>query len=275
MAASRVLEATAKDATGAIRVAAWWAFRIGNIKAIDNKAMDSALRLLRRSYAPSDIIATIDCYYAYDTDRARYPFKPLSRWARYEFEKWYLQAVNAAEELRLRSDARAEQVALQTIDRSEHEPTASSIPSSKVRARESRDSLVRRSLQTLDDARGVTPPAELTDKPATIAEAIATWPGNERSLILAAGLGDRSAKTTLAATLPMFMQVGLLPDSLLSRLVAMADDPAYATGPHRETRLAVDRVEVLLSQFREDEAGVAALGVVNRWPAYQKANEAN
>ena len=66
-------------------VCAWWAFRIGNVDDIDRKMMHAAVEhLIRPGYQVADLLATIDCYYSWQCDRARFSFKPFARWARYD-----------------------------------------------------------------------------------------------------------------------------------------------------------------------------------------------
>ena len=84
----------------AVKVCAWWAFRIGRVNGIDSSMIHSAASIVtscRRASAPSrlpaaDVFAAIDCYYAYPCDRAKMPFKPFARWAKYDFEKWLFRA---------------------------------------------------------------------------------------------------------------------------------------------------------------------------------------
>ncbi len=79
-------------ATDAVLVCAWWSFRVANVKVIDSPMVAQAARLLER-WSRGDILAAIDCYFAYPADRSRYRFRPFSKWAQYDFEKWFYRAL--------------------------------------------------------------------------------------------------------------------------------------------------------------------------------------
>ena len=93
----KVLSLTGDLASDAVKVCAWWSFRIGNNPSIDTKMLYSAAGLIGPigpigPIPVADILATIDCYYAWPCDRSRMPFKPFARWIRYDFQKWLLRA---------------------------------------------------------------------------------------------------------------------------------------------------------------------------------------
>ena len=88
-----VLSMTADRAFDCVHWCAWWAFRVGNLGVIDNKAMVAASCVLATDgVSLADALVAVDCYFAWPCDRSRYPFKPLARWARYEFPKWLIRA---------------------------------------------------------------------------------------------------------------------------------------------------------------------------------------
>ncbi len=89
----KVFTLTAKGASDAVLVCAWWAFRIANVETIDSKMIHTAVEcLIKPGYLVADILATIDCYYSWPCDRARYAFKPFARWAKHDFLVWVLRA---------------------------------------------------------------------------------------------------------------------------------------------------------------------------------------
>lgn len=50
----------------------------------------------------------VDYFYEYDTDRETYPFRPFSKWARYDFEKWMHRAQNDVDRKKAPKAARDE-----------------------------------------------------------------------------------------------------------------------------------------------------------------------
>ena len=64
----------------------------------------------------ADILATIDCYYAWPSDRERYPFKPFSRWLRHDFDKWVCRAADDADYRRAVHDSQADPLPLRAAD---------------------------------------------------------------------------------------------------------------------------------------------------------------
>lgn len=118
----------------ALLVCAWWCFRIGNAKAIDTKMMAAAVTLAKQEYKVADLLATVDCYYSYDTPRDRYPFKRFSKWVRYDVDKWMFRAADDADYRRGCAQARHESERLLPPIRSGVPPSA--IPDPKTRRRE-------------------------------------------------------------------------------------------------------------------------------------------
>ena len=104
----------------AVFTCAWWSHRIANLAPIIDQHVAQAL-LLRRAYSMSDILATIDCYYGWDCDRERYPFKPFSRWGKHDFEKWLHRARQDAQFKHARAEVR---YSLRAVKKSNTAPLA-------------------------------------------------------------------------------------------------------------------------------------------------------
>jgi len=98
---SKCLSLSNARAADAMRVCSWWAYRIGNLPAIDHRAMHSACSVLDQAAglgaSPLDVLATIDCYYAYPCNRTDKPFKPFARWAKYDYRTWLHRARDGVE----------------------------------------------------------------------------------------------------------------------------------------------------------------------------------
>ena len=103
-------------ARDAVMVCAWWAFRIGNVDDIDRKMMHAAVEhLIRPGYQVADLLATIDCYYSWQCDRARFSFKPFRRWARYDSPvPWLYRACDENDYRRVLDAMRNQRVPLQS-----------------------------------------------------------------------------------------------------------------------------------------------------------------
>ena len=105
-----------RQARDAVMVCAWWAFRIGNVDDIDRKMMHAAVEhLIRPGYQVADLLATIDCYYSWQCDRARFSFKPFARWARYDSPvPWLYRACDENDYRRVLDAMRNQRVPLQS-----------------------------------------------------------------------------------------------------------------------------------------------------------------
>lgn len=79
-------------ATECVKICARWAFRIGNLDVIDNKAMSIAAGLVERGYSAADLASVIDRYYDWPCDRQRYPFKSFARWVKHDLDVWVMRA---------------------------------------------------------------------------------------------------------------------------------------------------------------------------------------
>ncbi|MGB2985050.1 MAG: hypothetical protein WBE26_04130 [Phycisphaerae bacterium] len=84
-------------ATSAVQVCTWWAYRIGNIQTINTKVMATAVTLVAAEYPLADILATIDCYYAWPCNRTKMLFKTFARWAKHDFSRWHYRACDQAD----------------------------------------------------------------------------------------------------------------------------------------------------------------------------------
>ncbi|MCH7592767.1 MAG: hypothetical protein IH989_08320, partial [Planctomycetes bacterium] len=109
----RVLILDPDSATQAVMICARWAFRIGNLDLIDNKAMSVAAGLVERGYRAADLLAPIDRYYDWPCDRVRYPFKPFARWVKHDLDVWVMRACEQDDYRRGLEAARVESKALQ------------------------------------------------------------------------------------------------------------------------------------------------------------------
>ncbi|MCO6436508.1 MAG: hypothetical protein J5J06_05425 [Phycisphaerae bacterium] len=88
---------TAAEAESAVKLLAWWCFRIGNVETICTTVMHSGVRVLRQGFQLADLLAAVDCYYAWPCDRQRYPFKSFARWAKHDVQTWLLRAADQAD----------------------------------------------------------------------------------------------------------------------------------------------------------------------------------
>jgi hypothetical protein len=149
-----VLTIDSKHATDAVMVCAWWAFRINNFDWINTGVMHAAVtHLIAPGYIPADVLATIDCYYAWPCDRSRFRFKPFGRWARYDFETWLFRACDEVDYRRgLEAAKDAERVALLAPKTR----IPSDVTDPKMRKREV---LHRATRRAISDLAGGQPPA--------------------------------------------------------------------------------------------------------------------
>ena len=288
----KVLGIDARHATYAVQVCAWWAYRIGSATVIDTTMMSIAAALIDGGYAVADILATIDCYYAYPTDRAAFPFKPFARWVKHDFEKWLLRACESADYVRgLQAakpvapprtrqrdvTARTNRRALRTLAGDSPSPCPSipepvptpsgSLPPSVPCTLYSvgldglaRDMVARR-------APGI-PALKGLAHPASIGEFLGALDDGYRRMFLAAGRRDRDARDArdeALATMPLWWD--RVPDSVRHdidfRLAAWRSDHPHVT----ETAVASRRLDMFLPNFRDRRLGLERLGVARRLPA--------
>lgn len=228
----RRLDADPQQLDNAVTVCAWWSFRIPNIASIQNAHVAAALQLLD-SHPSTDVIGTIDYYYGYSCDRKAYPFKPLSRWSRYDFERWLHRARNDADYAKVRKATRAdmhrvsppsEPGAPATGPRTAGIP-ACSVPDAQARRREvaSRQHRVSRprppvssSLAAVGRTANMLSSIGLPDvadnlvrsaanpAPTTIDQALTAMPDALRVMLLRTAQGDNGAREQAIKTLLMW-----------------------------------------------------------------------
>ncbi len=142
----KVLALDPRQATEAVTICAWWAYRIANVELIDSKMMYAAAGLLvatkprsdeaTKGYSVADVLATIDNYYAYPCNRDVYRFKPFIRWAKYDIDKWVLRTCERNDELRAR-DARSRQRTREVL----HEPNRTALRAMSDEGQDTPDSV--------------------------------------------------------------------------------------------------------------------------------------
>ncbi len=294
----KVLSLEGTLASDAVLVCAWWSFRIGNNDAIDTKMMHAAAALLcgtgfqpvppsslRGSVASSlgasspsipvaDVLAVIDCYYAWPADRGRFPFKAFSKWVRYDFERWLFRALDEndyrATIARRRGDHRSVDP-IPGVDRPVplldppdgyhrerlRESIAASLthcPPAKTRRRDAADRSTRQSIRALAS------PLGKGGSQGGIASALAAMDDNYRVVLLRAAGGDADAKRQAVSTQPIWWP--LLPDDVRSDLERVTDIPLSCRKPGDDERIVRARVNLLLPQLkRKKGAGYERLGV--------------
>jgi len=276
-----VSEFTVDQKREALLIAAWWCHRINNVKIIDNKMLRAALTLLDQGYSVADVLATIDAYYAYDTDRAMFPFKPFVRWAKYDFPKWLLRAADAADFRRALSAAKLER-------REENRPVCASAleqcPSPRERKRdaiEAASKLARMGLETaarqvavsaipqrLSNCGNSIIPLAANNAPSTMAEGLGRLDDRMRGMLLRAAGADhdkeaKEARVQAAATIVLWWDA--MPETVRHN-IDFAVNQWQADHPKVDAQAAGKRrVQMLIPHLRKRE-GFTTLGVVSRMP---------
>ena len=302
----RSLACSADQAKDALLVCGWWSFRIGDVKLIDTKMMHAAVSLVNRTtpgqrpWSVADLLAIIDCYYAWNCDRQRYPFKPFARWSNYDIDKWALRAAERNDYRRAAFEAgRRERVPL----RDPIQGGSPTTPPPKQRQRETNDrrtSTAIRNLQpptpdlrpstsdlqpsTMNAARtlrrlgfsgasrsvaadlvttGPTPLVANT-APETMAEALGLLEDRWRCMLIAASRGDRDELDAAAATMGMWWEA--MPKALRSNIDACSvqwriDHPTVPVATCDRRRV----MQILVHLRRR--SGVQRLSVAARLPA--------
>lgn len=293
----RVASFTSEHASDAIKICAWWAWRIGNAKAIDTKMMTAAVTLPRASHQLADVIAVIDHYYKAISDPKKFPYKPFERWARYDFDKWLFRACDENDRLRSVYAARnakrsvpldqksrrqdvncrhnREQVrsmaGLTGPDQADPKATANADAPTDSRLSPNEAIAAGRVLGSIgckeaaaktvaSAAPGVTPLCNTVDH-ATIDEAIGALDDSYRTMLISAAAGDRDARQQAAATLPMWW------DKMPSSARRSIDQKVNAwLAEHRypadHPGAANRRLMMLLATRRTERRGVKRLGSV-------------
>ncbi len=217
----KILSLESKLAADAVSICAWWAFRIGNEKVIDSKMVHSAAAIRPRAEYMRDILGAIDVYYAWPTDRAKMPFKPFARWAKYDFDKWLYRALTAAA---AQSEPGAQatghvslQQALTVIPRDD------SVPGVKTRQREVRHHGTRRAIAALASSTAApgcdTPSSSMPN--ASMPQCLSSLPDHHRWMLIRAARGDADARNQAVVTMPIWWDK--LPEQLRLTIDARAD----------------------------------------------------
>lgn len=282
---AKVLVITSQEASAAVQICAWWAYRIGNVETIDNAMVHTAVaHLVRKGYSVADTLATIEVYFTADVDRVKYPFIPFARWVRYHFDTWLLKAASIYDFMRgLVAGKRAKPVRDRRRDAA-HRPTRQAIkaldtngaatvrerpvnqPSNPVRASSALHSMGLRDLAgDVVRAAAVDPPAlAVSDDPKTIAESLATLDPSYRRMLLDAARGNRAARRQAIATMPVWwhsMPAGLR-NNLDFTARAWHDRHPLVTDVH----LASRKLDMILSRIRHNRHGTQALAIAQRIP---------
>jgi len=278
----KILTIDAARATNAVKVCAWWAYRIGNAESIDTKLLHSAVALLEAGHAVADIIATIECYYSYSCDRARYPFLPFARWAKYHFEKWVLRACDENDYRRAQqAKARKREVlhrgtrrAIRDLSENPSGVAPVSNRCSGVAPVSNRcsSSQVAQALRFFGEPEAARreiaagapglPALAANRDPQTIAESLGTLDDGYRRVLLEAAHGDRHARDQAIATLPLWWDA--LPQTVRHN-IGFKVDAWQADHPRVTARqLAARKLDMLLPAIRNRQTGAHKLGAAAR-----------
>lgn len=190
----KALSLDSKRATDAVSMCAWWAFRVGNVDRIDAVMMHHADQALRSSLYLADVLAAIDCYYAWPTDRAKYPFKPFARWCRYDVLTWIGRANDKDD---CRSRLPEDRTPLLPGDTSDQ--TFAGVPGPKERRRDVNHRPTKRAIDDLKDAE-----AKPEGVGQSVHEAIMALDEPMRIMLFAAARGDSEARAQAVATMPLW-----------------------------------------------------------------------
>jgi hypothetical protein len=217
----KVLSLDAALAKDAITISAWWSFRIANEPTIDARMLHSAASIRPRAEYMRDIIAAIEVYYAWPTDRlVKYPFKSFARWAKWEFEKWLYRALSTPpSDISNLKSAVPLQPPLTVLPRDD------SIPDSKSRQRQTRNFATRRAIAALDchPERSEGSPSTFDIRQSTIDNlppVLLSLPDHHRWMLIRAARGDADAINQAVVTMPIWWDK--LPEQLRHNIDARA-----------------------------------------------------
>jgi len=217
-ACCRTAEASAQHYADAVLLCCWWAFRIGNFRVVNTDLVRQSVLTLLDGYAIADLIATIDFYYAWPSDRRKYPFVPLHRFLRREhLDMWMLRAAESAERVRQWNAERQERVSLKRMHAA-LPPTDEAIPgrdTAKARARATRNHRVRRGMQDLA-AEGAGNREPGTEGATALEQWLVDLDDPLRTALVQASHGDRKAFDHALHTLPLWWDS--VPDELRSAI---------------------------------------------------------
>jgi len=240
----------------ALLLCAWWSFRIGNVATIDTKMLAAAVEALR--YGLADLIATVDCYYAWDTDRSRYMFKLFSKWVRYDLKRWYLRAAANEDYRRTVRAGSRERVPLHTVDRTAN---TALVHGPATRKRRALDPRTRRDIVALSEpeaqALGPPPlPGKGEGRGDGLGEFLIALPEDLGGMLLrAAGPDHRdgvsAARGEAVATLVLWWE--RLPEPVRERIDACIE--SWRVGRPNITDEAADkrRILMLLPELRDPD----------------------
>jgi len=256
----KVLSLDSNLASDAVSICAWWAFRIGNQDVIDSKMVHSAALIRPRAEYMRDIIAAIEAYYSWPTDRlVAYPFKSFARWAKYDFDKWLYRALSpsiGSEPGRSEPEAQAPgnvplQPPLTVIPRHE------TFPDSKTRKREVNHHGTRRAIAALAPPSSEPgAPAErtalATGLPDTIPDFLLALDVHKRWMLIRAAQGDAAARKQALVTMPLWWE--RVPDRILLFIEAKA---SAWEADHRVSKSAIAgrKLAMLLPLIRNPRRG--------------------
>lgn len=271
----KVLSLDAALAKDAVSICAWWAFRIGNEPTIDSKMVHFAASLLPRAEFVRNILAAIEVYYAWPTDRlVKYPFKSFARWARWEFEKWRDRAAADNGEMERNRATPQGEVPLQMCGYARRYrtddgnvflasprvvpvPMGPSIPDVKTRRRQTRNFATRRAIASLPGCLVASLPSYEVASPSPVASSsplpgcliaslpsqpvaslpgcLVAFPDHYRWLLIRAARGDTDAVNQAVVTMPIWWDK--LPEQLRNNIDARA--AAWKQGHPTATNYAV------------------------------------
>ncbi len=308
--ARRVLNLSGKLASDAVLVCAWWSFRIGNNESIDTKMMHAAAGLLapsdnstsplakggqrgvqstppsassavpHSSLCVSDILATIDCYYAWPCNRARMPFKAFSKWSRYDFQKWLFRAADENDYRRVSAEMRGGNLplppgvraAVSLLDPADHRQwirlAAKFLPPDrKTRRRDALDRSTRQSIRALASPlnkggpQGGGPFSSLHENGPlpTVAAALASLDDSYRVMLLRASAGDKDARRQALSTMTLCWDN--IPDEIRSGIDRATNTPLSERRPGDDRMIRMARLRLFLPTLRRSKAGYETLAV--------------
>ena len=266
----KLLALDAPSASDAVSVCAWWAFRIGNVETIDATMMFHAHQTRGRAPCLADVLAAIDCYYSWDTDRARYPFKVFARWAKYDFETWLGRSRDKDD---YRQGKAQERVELQGGDVSDHQ--FSGVPDARTRKRDTRDRSTRSQIEALRseprvEATGCSEPhasasgAVPINNPASslrrsvasslptssVHEAILSLDDRLRMMLFSAARNDVTAQAQAVSTMPLWWDK--MPESVRNNIAVRSECWMRAHKGASDRAVRAVQLTMLIAELKRD-----------------------
>lgn len=288
----KVVCVPSKRAADAVLICGWWAFRIANVESITHRMFALAAETLATGYSAADLVAVIDAYYSYDTDRVKFPFKTFEKFFTYELPKWVLRAAETNDLLRAKIAAKAPASTrtrraqtnnhrtrsdIRSLDESRPHAVGatavSAVPSVSVPSCLGGSSSIR---SIVEDHSNRLQLAALPDaacnnaNPETVGEALARLDNRYRGMLLRAAGSMKSTETRpaideAASTLPLWWD--RMPTSVRNNIDFAVS--AWVTQHPKSSRLAERRkVQLLLPLIRSRNNGMQRIGIANRLPSY-------